>query len=137
MQSATLTVNLKKKLVRMHTSRRRKRAVGLITEAVARFTKTDPNMITVHKDLNAFIQRNASGASFLWAKMKVDVEKLGEGVRIKLPGTKTEIKTETKSEAKAEKKEEAKTGARAEAPKAAAPKALGNKQNPQEKPKKA
>lgn len=89
MQNTTLTVNLKKKLLRLHTRRRRKRAVGLVREAVARFTKSDVGKVKINSDLNQFIERNASGASFLWARLRVSVEKGDDKVEVKLYTPKT------------------------------------------------
>ena len=121
MQSTTMTVNLRKGLLRLHTARRRKRAMGLLKEAVARFTKSDLEKIKIHKDVNTFIERNASGASFLWARMKLSVEKSENKVEVKLPTTKPETKVEAKT---------ATPTTAAKAPEAP-------KQKPEEKPKKA
>ena len=89
MQSISLTINLRKKLIRLHTARRRKRAVGLVKEAVARFAKADPEKIKIHHELNEFLERNASGASFMWAKLKLNVEKSDNKVEVKLQTTKS------------------------------------------------
>jgi ribosomal protein L31E len=84
MPTTTLTINLKKKLIRLHTARRRRRAVSLVKEAVARFSKTDIDKIKIDPGLNEFIERNASGASYLWAKLKVNVEKGTDTADVKL-----------------------------------------------------
>lgn len=84
MQSIAMTINLKKKLIRLHTARRRKRIVGLVKEAVARFSKSDIEKIKIHHELNEFLAKNASGASFLWAKLKLNVEKSDDKVEVKL-----------------------------------------------------
>ena len=83
-KTTTMTINLRKKLIRLHATRRRKRAAGLVMEAVARFSKADPDGIRLSKELNEFIQKNASGASFLWSKLKLNVEKTGEKTEVKI-----------------------------------------------------
>jgi hypothetical protein len=84
MQSTTMTINLRKKLINLHTARRRKRTIGLVKEAVARFSKSDIDKIKIHHELNEFLERNASGASFLWSKLKLNVEKSADKVEVKL-----------------------------------------------------
>ncbi len=104
----TMTINLRKKLLRLHTARRRKRAAGLLMEAVARFSKSDPDKIRLNKELNEFILKNASGASFLWAKLKVNVEKSADRVEIKMYSQKAQTAQAQKKDEKKEKPQAAK-----------------------------
>ncbi|MDE1855472.1 MAG: hypothetical protein KGH57_04110 [Candidatus Micrarchaeota archaeon] len=101
-----MTINLRKKLLRLHTTRRRKRAAGLLMEAVARFSKSDPDKIRLDKGLNEFILKKASGASFLWAKLKVNVEKSADKVEVKMYSQKTQAQTSQQT-AKADEKKQA------------------------------
>ncbi len=111
-QTKAITINLRKRLIRLHSRRRRKRAAGLVREAVARFTKTDEANVRLNKELNEFIQKNASGASFLWARMKVNAEKTGEMVEVKMPQSKAQQQVRAaKPDAKKEEKKEAKANA--------------------------
>jgi len=96
MQTIALTINLRKNLLKLHVKRRRKRAPGLVKEAVARFTKSDIDTIRLHRDLNTFIERQLNGGSSLISRIKVSVEKSEGKVEVKLPSTKTESKTEPK-----------------------------------------
>ena len=84
MQSTTMTINLRKKLINLHTARRRKRVVGLVKEAVARFSKSDIGKIKIHHELNEFLEKNASGVSFLWTRLKLKVDKSDDKVEVKL-----------------------------------------------------
>lgn len=112
MQNMTMTINIRKRLLRLHTARRRKRAVGLVREAVARFAKADIDKIKINNELNEFLSKNASGASFLWAKLKVNVEKGDDKVEVKLHGAKTESVSTApvpKTEERKQKPEQKKT----------------------------
>lgn len=99
----TMTINLRKSLLRLHTARRRKRAAGLVREAVARFSKSDPETVVINRELSEFIAKNASGASFLWAKLKINVEKSADRVEAKIYGQKAQV-TAPAAAAKAEQK---------------------------------
>lgn len=85
-----MTVNLRKKLIRLHTARRRKRAVGLVREAAAKLSKSKIESVRIGRDLNEFLAKNASGASFLWARLKLNIEKSEGKVEVKLYTTKSE-----------------------------------------------
>lgn len=89
MQSTTFTINLRKRLLRLHTARRRKRATGLVREAVARFAKSDPEKIKINRELSEFIAKNASGASYMWSKLKVSVDKNEDKVEVRMYSTKS------------------------------------------------
>ncbi len=93
MPTTTMTINLRQKLIRLHSMRRRRRIVGLLKEAVARFSKSDVDDIRINRELNNFLERNANGASFMWAKLKVNVEKTEGKVEVKLYAQKTEKPT--------------------------------------------
>ncbi len=99
----TMTINLRKSLLRLHTARRRKRAAGLVREAVARFSKSDPETVVINRELSEFIAKNASGASFLWAKLKINVEKSADRVEAKIYGQKAQVAAPAAA-AKAEQK---------------------------------
>lgn len=103
MQSINMTINLRKQLLRLHSMRRRKRAAGLVREAVARFSKSDIDKIRISRDLNEFIAKNASGASFMWSRIALNVEKSDDKVEVKLRAPKA-----TAPVAAAAKKEEVK-----------------------------
>ncbi len=84
MAATTMTINLRKSLLRLHTVRRRKRAAALVKEAVARYSKSDIEKVKIGKELNEFIAKNASGASFMWAKLALSIEKAENRVDVKL-----------------------------------------------------
>ncbi len=84
----TMTINLRKRLLRLHSIRRRKRAAGLVREAVAKLSKSDINKIRIGRDLNEFIEKNANGASFMWSRLALSVEKSEDRVDVKLQAAK-------------------------------------------------
>ena len=87
-KTTTMTVNLRKRLLRLHATRRRKRVLGLLAETVARFSKSDVGNVRIDKDLNDFVLKKARGSSFIWAKLKVNVEKTGDKTEVKMYATK-------------------------------------------------
>jgi ribosomal protein L31E len=113
-RTTTMTINLRKKLLRLHAARRRKRAAGLVTEAVARFTKSNPDGIRLSRELNEFIVRNSRGASSLWSKLKISVEKTGDRTEIKMYSAKAPAQAALPSAKAGEKKQTAKEAGKPE-----------------------
>lgn len=112
MESKTITVNLKRKLMKLHVNRRRKRAVNLLREEVARLTKTDLENVKIGEDVNRFFTRSARGASPLLKGLKVGIERSEGKLRVSMP-TAGAVTTLTKAEEeKKETKEEAKPKAK-------------------------
>jgi len=109
-KTTTMTINLRKKLLRLHAARRRKRAAGLVTEAVARFTKSNQDSIRLSRELNEFIVRNSRGASPLWSKLKISVEKTGDRTEVKMYSEKAPAQAAQNSAKDAEKKQAANGG---------------------------
>jgi ribosomal protein L31E len=100
-----MTINLRKRLLRLHSSNRRSRAVGMLREDIAKFTKSDIGSVRLNDDLNKMIERNSGGATVLLSRLKVQIVKSEDKVEVKLPQTaaeaaKTNPKTETKEKGK-------------------------------------
>lgn len=88
MQSKTITINLRKKLLRLHRNRRRQRISGIVKEEAARLTKSEPGQISISRQLNQALLKDAQGSSsFMLARVTVSVEKKGEGIELRLPTT--------------------------------------------------
>jgi ribosomal protein L31E len=112
-----MTINLRKRLLRLHSSRRRSRAVGMLKEDIAKFTKSDIGSVRLNNELNKMIERNSGGATVLLSRLKVEVAKSEGKVEVKLPQSAAESakpnpKTETKEK---EKKVEEKSKQRKQA----------------------
>ncbi len=85
MQAKTITINIRKKLIRLHRNRRRKRISGIVREEAARLTKADPGSISISRQLNEALLKGAQGPSFMLARVTVSVEKKGDGVELRIP----------------------------------------------------
>lgn len=101
MQSTTITLNVKKNLIKLHLARRRARVIGLLKEAAARFTKTDIEEIKIHKDLNEYLEKNTGR----WTRLKVSVEKSEGKVELKPYVAKAESVASKSAASKPEAKE--------------------------------
>ncbi len=115
MDAKTITVNLKRKLMKLHKNRRRIRAVNMLREEVARLTKTDITTVKIGEDVNRFFTRSARSASPKLKALTVALDRVDGKLRVSLP-TAGAVTVLTKP--KEEKKEAAKAEAKPEAPKA-------------------
>jgi ribosomal protein L12E/L44/L45/RPP1/RPP2 len=110
MTTTTITLNLRKRLLKVHMPHRRKNAAKYAKEAIAKFAKADIEKIRFDSVLNRHLVLNVSRRP---VKFKVTVEKLDNVVNVRLAGQKPAASAPAKSEAKnteakAEKKQEAK-----------------------------
>jgi ribosomal protein L31E len=117
MEAKTITVNIKRKLMKLHKNRRRLRAVNMLREEVARLTKTDIEMVKIGEDVNRFFTRSARSASPKLKALTVALDRTEGKLRVSLPtaGAVTVLTKpkEEKKEAAAAVKEEAKPAAKA------------------------
>ena len=111
-----MTINLRKKLIRIHKSRRRNRAIKRLREEVSRKTKVELSKVSISKGLNRHVILSLSKNL---KPLKVSIEKSGDSAKVSLPGEEKKVEkaqapvkeggTKAKAEAKAavpEKKEE-------------------------------
>lgn len=113
MATTTITLNLRKRLLKVHLTKRRMRVPTYTKEAIARFAKVDVDKIRIDANLNRHLIVNVARKPLAF---KVTLEKTEDKVMARLHGApKAEA---AKPEAKAEKGKEAKPAAqRAEAKK--------------------
>ena len=78
-----ITINLRKKLIKIHKSRRRNRAVKRLKEEVARKTKVNIEKVSISKRLNRHIILTMSKNL---KPVKVSIDKSGDSAKISLPG---------------------------------------------------
>ena len=110
MPTTNITLNLRKRLLKVHMSQRRKKVSKYAREAIARFAKVDIAKIRFDSDLNRHLIARVSRKPVAF---KVSVEKLGDIVKVRLVGVpKNAVPTAKKAEAKGEKAE-AKTSTKA------------------------
>ena len=83
-----ITINLRKKLIRTHKSRRRNRAVKRLREEIARKTKVDIKKIKISKGLNRHIILTMSKNL---KPVKVSIDKSGDSAKVSLPGEEKKI----------------------------------------------
>ena len=123
MPTTTITLNLRKRLLKVHMPSRRKRISSYTKEAIARFAKADIEKIRFDSDLNRHLILRIARKP---VKFKVTVEKLDNVVNVRLAGAKKPAAAEPKKvEAKPaarERKVEAKAAAAAPEAKAKAAK---------------
>ncbi len=111
-----MTINLRKKLIRIHKSRRRNRAIKRLREEVSRKTKVELSKVSISKGLNRHVILSLSKNL---KPLKVSIEKSGDSAKVSLPGEEKKVEkapapikeggTKGKAEAKVavpEKKEE-------------------------------
>ncbi len=127
MDAKTITVNLKRKLMKLHKNRRRIRAVNMLREEVARLTKTDITTVKIGEDVNRFFTRSARSASPKLKALTVALERTEGKLKVSLP-TAGAVTVLTKPK---EEKKEAATKIEA---KPEAPKAKEEKPKPEKKP---
>ncbi len=121
MTTMTITLNLRKRLLKVHMPHRRKNAARYAREAIARFAKADIDKIRFDSALNRHLVANVARRP---VKFKVSVEKLDNVVNVRLAGAqKPAAPVTNRVEAKAEKKPEAK--AKSAKPDAAKPRESG------------
>ena len=60
MQARKITINIRKKLMRLHRNRRRQRISGIVREEAARLTKSKPESITISRQLNEALSPSLS-----------------------------------------------------------------------------
>lgn len=83
MATSTITLNLKRRLLRVHLSSRRKRISTYTKEAIARFAKADIGKIRIDAGLNRHLMMNIARRP---APFKVTVEKTEDRVIARLHG---------------------------------------------------
>ncbi len=57
---ATLTISLRKRLVRIHETRRRKASVNYLRQEIARHSKVDADAVKLGMDVNEYLIRNVA-----------------------------------------------------------------------------
>ncbi len=75
------TVSLRRKLVKLHTTRRRAKAIDYLREDIARHSNTVPGSVSISGELNSYLMRNLSGQM---PEVKISVEKTGDIVKADL-----------------------------------------------------
>jgi ribosomal protein L31E len=121
MATTNITLNLRKRLLKVHMTQRRKRVSRYAREAIAKFAKADIDKIRFDSDLNRHLIARISRKP---VSFKVSVEKLDDIVKVRLAGVPKNAFPATKvSDAKATKAAAPKAEAKAEVKekKAAAP----------------
>lgn len=119
MQARNITINIRKKLMRLHRNRRRQRISGIVREEAARLTKSKPESITISRQLNEALLKGAQGSSFMLAKVTVSVEQKDGSIELRVPTAAAQAQATAPAKAAAGKKEEKK---QLQAPKQAAEK---------------
>ena len=105
MPITTITLNLRKRLLKVHMPARRKRIATYTREAIARFAKADIEKIRFDSDLNRHLILRIARKP---VKFKVTVEKLDNVVNVRLFGAKKPAPAEAKkAEAPAKEKKAA------------------------------
>jgi ribosomal protein L31E len=100
-----MTINLRKRLLKLHSSRRRRRIAGMLKEDVAKFTKSDIENVRINNELNKMIERNSGGPTVLLSRLKVEIIKSEDKVEVKLPQSAAEaVKPNPKAESKEKEK---------------------------------
>ncbi len=77
MAAKIITISLRKRLVKIHTSRRQSKAMDYLKEAVARHSKSDIDSVKINQNLNEYIGANTTNR---YRPIKVSVNKVGEVV---------------------------------------------------------
>ncbi|MDE1823570.1 MAG: hypothetical protein KGI00_01130 [Candidatus Micrarchaeota archaeon] len=78
---SVMRINLRKGLVRLHMSRRHAKAADLLKSFVARHQKVDKAVVKLDKELNQHLSIKVSRSM---EPIEVNVEKVGDGVSVKL-----------------------------------------------------
>ncbi len=123
MTTTTITLNLRKRLLKIHMNHRRKNAAKYAREAIAKFAKADIDKIRFDSVLNRHLVANVARRP---VKFKVSVEKLDSVVNVRLvaekkaavPVTNRVVSREDKAERKAEAARKPAAAAEAKAAKA-------------------
>ena len=103
--STSRTVRLRKKLVKIHRSRRLKKSIDYLREDVARHSKSDVKSVKLSMDLAAYVVAKVSRGM---SPVKITVERSGDLVKVDLA---PELKRKMPEPKKAEqKKPDAKPG---------------------------
>lgn len=110
MTTTTITLNLRKRLLKIHMNHRRKNAAKYAKQAIAKFAKADIEKIRFDSALNRHL---VAKVALRPVKFKVSVEKLDNVVNVRLVGEKPAAAAKKAEAAKPEKKTEAKTEAKA------------------------
>ncbi len=100
MAQIAVTIRLRKKLVRIHSSRRHKMAVRYLRGELARHFKAEAGSVRISKMLNEYLYANSTNRL---GPIKMMVERDGEVVKASMPGEKkVVVETGKKEKAKAE-----------------------------------
>jgi len=100
-----MTINVRKKLLKLHHNRRRKRIADYVKQSVARFAKADKAKILISPELNSFLTVRISRKP---VSFTIEVEKKEDRVDVMLPGAEKKQAAEGKKEKKEEKAAEKK-----------------------------
>ncbi len=79
--ATSLTINLRKKLVAIHSTRRRKQAMRYLRAEVARHAKVDPEDVSIGMDVNEYMIRNVA---IHLRPVQVSLDKTGGEVKVTL-----------------------------------------------------
>ncbi len=75
MAARVITISLRKKLVKIHESRRHGKAISYLREEIARHTNSSPDSVKINQNLNEHIGANTLNR---YAPIKVSVNKVGD-----------------------------------------------------------
>lgn len=114
---AKMTINVRKRILKLHTSRRRQKVADYVKDSVARFAKADRSKIRLSPELNKFLVLRVSKAP---KAFEVEVEKKADRVDVILPKAGAPPVSEIKKQTAPEKT--AKTPSEVKAPESAAKK---------------
>ncbi|MGI0141428.1 MAG: hypothetical protein ACREBF_02125 [Candidatus Micrarchaeales archaeon] len=115
MADTIVTISLRKRLVKIHETRRRKMAINYLRQSIAKISKVDEGNVRINADLNEFMTIH-SGKNMSRLELKITKDANKATVSLLNPVKKTapvqEVKKETKPAAKkTEEKKEAKAAA--------------------------
>ncbi|MDE1856295.1 MAG: hypothetical protein KGH49_03625 [Candidatus Micrarchaeota archaeon] len=124
MADTIATISLRRKLVRIHTSRRMAKSMDYLKESVARLSKVTPQNVKLDKSVNNFMQMHSIGRM---SRIEVKLVKDANSVKVSMLNQKAMAPAPAPAkvaakEAKPAKKAEAKTEAKQEAKPAPKPK---------------
>ncbi len=105
-KTQTITINLTRKLRKLHAPRRKKMASTYLKEEVARYQKVKPENVKIGSDLNRHLVLNITRQS---KPIKLNVEKTGDVVNLTLFGQPEKKTEETKPKGAQKASQENKT----------------------------
>ncbi len=96
--TSTITIKLRNKLVKIHASRRHRKAISYMREHIARHFKSSPDSIKISQRLNEYMEANGTNRL---KPITISISKTGELVEAALPGEKKVEKAPEKKQASA------------------------------------